>query len=381
MDCPVDEVDEVIRRDFESMPSHLFHDRYKDVLEKYLASLATQNPNTTLSRIGSVRSFFSHEASSITLNRLPKPQMAKNEHRFTVAELRKIWMIGDVESRTRLSVALSLGWGVSDFLSLRRMFIDDVLKHVDQDGYAAFDWTRKKTGARTRGLLNPDSVRDLTAYLETVHDGRERLWTCRTSTGVNFWLRSLVKKAGIARNGKIRFHLLRKFVYDTVSSTCGINEAKLLTGKAIPLADATYLHGLEDRLLERYKSFAYPLLQLSQTMDAPSEDITTLKENNVNQQQTISNQQLEIKDMRTRLDATVNAVEAARKEVQDLRAIIPTLIEERLPMLLPLVMKQLSDQGYDARGGTGKWEGGPLDGQPGSFTFLVKGKPKDKDRE
>jgi predicted nucleic acid-binding Zn-ribbon protein len=45
-------------------------------------------------------------------------------------------------------------------------------------------------------------------------------------------------------------------------------EAKLLTGKTIPLGDATYLHGLEDRLLERYKKFAYPLLRLNGTVQS-----------------------------------------------------------------------------------------------------------------
>jgi hypothetical protein len=37
----------------------------------------------------------------------------------------------------------------------------------------------------------------------------------------------------------------------------------LAGGKAISLEDETYLHGLEDRLLDRYKRFAYPLLKLN----------------------------------------------------------------------------------------------------------------------
>ena len=51
-----------------------------------------------------------------------------------------------------------------------------------------------------------------------------------------------------------------------VSSQCGVYEAKLLVGKRIPISDETYLHNLEDRLLERYKKFAYPLLQLNGTI-------------------------------------------------------------------------------------------------------------------
>ena len=32
MDCEADEVDDAIRKDFENMPSHLFHDRYLSLI-------------------------------------------------------------------------------------------------------------------------------------------------------------------------------------------------------------------------------------------------------------------------------------------------------------------------------------------------------------
>jgi len=80
---------------------------------------------------------------------------------------------------------------------------------------------------------------------------------------INYWLRSLCKEAGVKENGSIRFHLIRKYVFDVAVAQCGIYEAKLLTGKKIPISDSTYLHGLEDRLLEQYKRFAYSFLKLN----------------------------------------------------------------------------------------------------------------------
>jgi hypothetical protein len=48
-----------------------------------------------------------------------------------------------------------------------------------------------------------------------------------------------------------------------VIAQCGEYEAKLLTGNKIPVADTTFLHGVNDRLFERYERFAYPMLRLN----------------------------------------------------------------------------------------------------------------------
>jgi hypothetical protein len=178
-----------------------------------------------------------------------------------------MWLIARTEGKARLSVAVSLGWGIGDFLTLTTHFVNEQLNHVDEDGFVSFDYRRSKTRARIRGILTPPAVSDLKNYLEQVPNTQEYLWTTRTTVGVNYWLRRLCNEAGIAKNGTIRFHLIRKYVYDLVSSQCGVYEAKLLVGKKIPLADATYLHGLQDRLLIRYKQFAYPFLQLTEVDD------------------------------------------------------------------------------------------------------------------
>lgn len=278
MDCGIDEVDNYIRKDFETMPSNLFQDKYSDVLTKYVTSLSQLKSNTALSIISSVRSFFTNEATSIKLQqgKLPRREMAMGEHRFNLNEFRSMWLVADTEGKARLSVAISLGWGVGDFLGLKTRFIKEVIRNVDDDGFASFDYRRSKTKARIRGILPPSAIQDLKEYLKGVPDDKEYLWTSRTKEGFSYWVRSLCSEVGITENGTIRFHLIRKYTFDMVSSQCGVYEAKLLVGKRIPISDATYLHNLEDRLLERYKKFAYPLLQLNGTIQSQEGKIEKL---------------------------------------------------------------------------------------------------------
>jgi len=280
MSCRVDEVDDLIRKDFEKMPSHLFQDHYNNILTRYVASLSGEKSNTAASWIGSVRSFFSNETVSIRLppGKVPKSEMAMHEHRFILKELQRMWLVADTEGKARLSTAVSLGWSVGDFKNLKTQFIRDVLANVDEDDYATFDYRRQKTRARIRGILNPCSVDSLRNYLKQIPKNQIFLWTALTTNGLNHWLRTLFNEAGLVENGKLRFHLIRKYVFDIVSSQVGVYEAKLLTGKSIPLSDITYLHGLEDRLLERYKKFAYPFLKLNSTMAAKRDEVAELTE-------------------------------------------------------------------------------------------------------
>ncbi|GAJ04138.1 unnamed protein product, partial [marine sediment metagenome] len=182
MDCATQMVDDVIRQDFESMASHLFQDKYRDMLTKYVASLSNSRSNTAAAYVSSVRSFFTNEAVSIKLQngKVPRPEMALNEHRFTLDELHRMWMVADTEGKARLSVATSLGWGIGDFSELEKRFVENSLRNEDADGFAAFDYRRKKTRARIRGVLNPNAVADLKNYLPRIPQHQTMLWSIRS---------------------------------------------------------------------------------------------------------------------------------------------------------------------------------------------------------
>jgi hypothetical protein len=312
LSCKVEEVDDRIREDFEKMPSHLFQDKWRDILTKYYLDKRNIKPNTAVSYIASVRSFFSNETTSIKLQKgkLPRIELAMGEHRFTLQELRQMWLVSDIEGKARLSTVVSLGWSVGDFAKLQTQFIREVLDHVDDDGFCAFDYRRGKTKARIRGVLNPNAVKDLYTHLNQVPENQRYLWNAKSKEGLNYWIKSLCKQARIKENGTIRFHLIRKYVFDVVASTCGQYEAKLLTGKRIPLSDATYLHGLEDRLLERYKKFAYPLLHLNGTLQSQQSKLEKMVEK-------IEGLELEVETWKREalaIKREVTAIKEARRE-------------------------------------------------------------------
>ncbi|MCJ7631428.1 hypothetical protein MUP77_03365 [Candidatus Bathyarchaeota archaeon] len=130
-------MDDVIRKDFEDMPSHLFKDKYRDVLVKYVAFLANINENTTSCLIATVKAYFTSEALSIALQRgkIPRKKMVKGKHRFTLPDLKNMWLIADIERKARLSTAVSLGWSIGDFMALETAFIKRLLDYTNQDGF------------------------------------------------------------------------------------------------------------------------------------------------------------------------------------------------------------------------------------------------------
>lgn len=324
LNCMADEVDDVIRKDFETMPSHIFQDKYKDVLMKYLASLSNLNQNSALAYISGVRSFFTNEAASINLikSRMPKTQMAMNEHRFSLQELHAMWLVADTEGKARLSTAVSLGWAAGDFIGLETSYIKKLLNNIDADGFSSFDYIRPKEHSRGRGILNPDSIRDLKNYLHQVPESQKNLWTLTTQEGLNFWLKALVRESGLKENGTIRFHLIRKYLFDIAESQIGLYEAKLLVGKRIPMSDETYLHGIEDRLLEKYKRLAYPLLRLNGSENGNGNKLSDLSKKLEDQSKVLDFLQSDNSSLRVRMQTLEDKVLSA---VSDLKSIKQTL--------------------------------------------------------
>jgi hypothetical protein len=265
--CLPDDVDDLIRHDFETMSTALFVDKYRDVLTKYLSSISHHKNNTINAYLGSVKSFFSSETTTIKLakGKTPSIEPSRGDHELTVEQLQAMWQVGNFEEKARVSTALSLGWSISDFLSLTVADIRAYLKDIDDDGFVAFDGSRIKTrkrGVIVVGVLNRDATRDLIKYLEVIPEEQKRLWSIRSAKGMNLWLKQLYLKGGLTTNRRLRWHCFRKLVFSTISFNVGFYEAKLVTGKKVRDSEVTYLQGLKQRVLTKYKEDIYPLLQL-----------------------------------------------------------------------------------------------------------------------
>jgi len=119
-----------------------------------------------------------------------------------------------------------------------------------------------------------------------------------------------------------------------VSSQCGPYEAKLLTGKKIDISDATYLHGLEDRLLERYKKFAYPFLRLNGIRQNQQSKIEALTE----KVESLSLEMETWKEEALAMKKKMNEITKARRETDQ---IMNQLIEK--PEFVAFLKKTLKD--------------------------------------
>jgi len=219
-----------------------------------------------------VQSFFSSTCQKLIVRRgrIIPVQMRTNEHMFSINDLRKMFDVANTRDKAILSTAVSLGWSISDFLSLKRQFIKDLIERAKSENlkFITFDWLRNKTDAPILGILTPESLYWLEQWIKTSEES-EYLWASnrgeklRDQT-VSDILTRLAKDSGIVTTGTIHFHGFRKFLM-TILTTSGLNEfeVKTILGKKIPISDATYLR-IKDDAFSKFKQ-AYPFFSLIKT--------------------------------------------------------------------------------------------------------------------
>ena len=188
--------------------------------------------------------------------------MAKGEHVFSRKDLAKMWHCANTRDKAILACGCALGWGVSQVASMEREFFERLVKRARSEEleFVAFDWERPKTSAQIYGILTPCALDSLERWLEKTKDTKSKwLWISdsnRTHLSVdalNDILRYLVKESAIVTTGKIRWHLLRKWLIKSLSSAGLVEwETKIVVGKGIPSTDSTYLAGLKQSAYEKY---------------------------------------------------------------------------------------------------------------------------------
>jgi hypothetical protein len=236
--------------------------------------------NTVRAEVSSVRAFCRDNCTTLILPRrkIAKAKSAKGEHEFTQIELSKMFYVADVRGKAVLSTAISLGFSVEDFSELKREFIESLVNKslTEKIDFIGFEYERGKTGVESRSHLTPESVNSLKAWFEYIDKARaekgleksEWVWANGNSGHLNEQtlndiIKDLIKKANITTTGKIRFHLLRKFLMNALHDS-GFDswETKRALGKEIPTSDDTYLRGLSRTVSEKFPK-AYDYIRLS----------------------------------------------------------------------------------------------------------------------
>jgi integrase len=217
-----------------------------------------------------VMAFYSQNCEQVKgiTRELDPVQIPDNEFVFNQETLRRLYYYGNVHEKTWLSCAVSLGYASVDFLALETEKIRNIVKEAKDkhlDFIMFIGKSRSKTSVQPRSFLTPEAIENLSEYLkmlEKQNNGKfpKYLWNNATNDSLNDWLKALMRKANIDNYGKdVRFHALRKFVYDTLSK---MDEtiACVITAKKTDASKITYRTSLDsecERIYrESYKQFA-----------------------------------------------------------------------------------------------------------------------------
>lgn len=220
--------------------------------------------NTVRTYVNTCRAFYTSQIGiSLKLKgKIVKQQLPKNEHIFSIEDLKAMFNISNVRDKAILSLAVSLGWESSAFLDIEKDFIERLIKRAksqNQD-FISFDWQRAKTSARIFGILTPMALFSCEQHIKKLdkeNPQQTKLFNL-TQAGLSVVLKKMVKESGIQTLGNVRFHLIRKFLMNALSDS-GLNsfEVKLIVGKSISMSDLTYLQTLKKTAYRKYKK-AYP---------------------------------------------------------------------------------------------------------------------------
>ena len=309
--------------------------------------------NACRTMITGVLAFYSQNCESIkgVMRQVDPIQIPENEFVFNQEILRKMYFYGNPIEKTWLSCAVSLGYGSADFLSLESEKIKNLIaeakdKHLDFIGFIGK--TRTKTSVQPRSFLTPESIHNLSDYiamLEKKNNGLlpKLLWEKSSNDNLNDWLKALLKKSNIETYGRdVKFHCLRKFVYDTLAK---MDEtiASVICAKKCDVSRLTYRTSLDaecERIFrESYKLFALNGDVQGKTKVEQAEKITQLEnalravegENAISKTR-IDSLQRELAEQKQNVVALVNDV--VENRIAEIKRLIPNVKLKEVDVLL-----------------------------------------------
>ena len=322
--------------------------------------------NSARQMANTIRAFFTVICTPVKMRRrsLPKAQEKIGSHEFIPEELQSMFNVGNLEDKARLTTALSLGYGVKMFSNVKWENIEGLLSDK-LEAPVSFINIREKSGSEVYSHLSGDAIECLrekrklepeNEYVFTSNHGSKPL----TQQALNQWLKVLCKKANIIPRGDIHFHLMRKYLFNSLINS-GLSEvnAKLMTGKSsIEGSVNTYiqinksvlnqgfkrahtmffsLSGITNGNSKKTKAMEGELTELHMVTTALAKTIAQFSEENQKQNREIEKLKLEIKgkhstietkrgtnlNLRTRVNSLEHDLKIAKKKIEVLEKRVP----------------------------------------------------------
>jgi hypothetical protein len=221
------------------------------------------------------RSFFSYHYATLQYRTPEKRKLRERarktaDYQFSLTDLQKMCAVGDLTERYVVTGGKSFGLRAGDFLRLTR---GDVEPYLDREAPISIgEFQTQKESVRAFPFIDTDLQPVLKLVIERMtREGRtqpnERILNYKRERQLSRILQRLTKKAGIVTGNKeVRFHTLRKFLADRLSSVMSESKWKQVIGKEID--EAAYISA--ESLREDYKR-AMPETTFTK-IEATSED-------------------------------------------------------------------------------------------------------------
>lgn len=169
--------------------------------------------------------------------RLGEAKTKTEDYRFSLEDLKKMFDVADLEEKYILTTGKSFGLRAGDFLRLTR---GDLEPYLDRPVPISIGkYSTQKESAPAYPFIDADALPVIKLMIDKMtRDGRgkpnDRILTFSHEIELTRAIRRLVSRAGIMiGNKRVRFHCMRKFLIDRLSSFMSESKWKQIVGKTI----------------------------------------------------------------------------------------------------------------------------------------------------
>ncbi|MCJ7424418.1 hypothetical protein MUP01_09160 [Candidatus Bathyarchaeota archaeon] len=216
-------------------------------------------PYTATAAAMAVRSWFEFHRCHLEFRSQESSKIAKRtrlteDYRFSLDDLAKMWAVADLNEKYVLAAGKSFGLRAGDFLRLTR---GDLEPYVDkgEPPISIGAYRTQKEGTTAYPFIDTDALEIIKLKLvqmarDSLTKATDKMLPYGYEVQLSRVIRRIVERAGLNVGSKqVRFHCMRKFLIDHLSSFMSESKWKLIVGKSI--SESAYVS--PDSLREDYK--------------------------------------------------------------------------------------------------------------------------------
>jgi hypothetical protein len=269
---------------------------------------------------GMLRGFFSFYKKPLDLSKTDKIKLGKKarnseDYLFSTQDVKKLAENGSLKERYVLLAGVSFGLRAEDFASQLtygkyRLALE---KAQTEEISAPIPLGQVNTGKEkvlAFPMISSDALPIIQAILDAHKDAKDsELVFPEKASQTTAILQNLAFKSGLDAHGqRIRFHSLRKYLFDRLSSVASADQAKMIIGKKVDESSSPYLS--TEKLREIYER-AQPSIVISNGNGQVKKDLAETKSTVEQLIKMLAEKDEEIKTLKATID---NRFEELRRE-------------------------------------------------------------------